>query len=129
MTVLWFRRDLRLADHPALVAAAAAGPVVPLFVLDPALLGPAGGPRTVFLFRCLRALDESLGGRLVVRTGDPVDVVAQVASEADADPAPSLESAATKASWGTSTRPTIFIRFLPSFCFSSSLRLRVMSPP
>src|SRR4051794_1442033 len=40
-----------------------------------------------------------------------------------------LDSAATKASWGTSTRPTIFIRFLPSFCFSSNLRLRVMSPP
>ena len=38
-------------------------------------------------------------------------------------------SAATKASWGTSTRPTIFIRRLPSRCFSSSLRLRVMSPP
>ena len=34
-----------------------------------------------------------------------------------------------KASWGTSTRPMDFIRFLPSFCFSSSLRLRVMSPP
>ncbi len=40
-----------------------------------------------------------------------------------------VESAAMKASCGTSTRPTIFIRFLPSFCFSSSLRLRVMSPP
>ncbi len=33
------------------------------------------------------------------------------------------------ASWGTSTRPMFFIRFFPSFCFSSSLRLRVMSPP
>ena len=41
----------------------------------------------------------------------------------------SVDSAATKASWGTSTRPMVFIRFLPSFCFSSSLRLRVMSPP
>ena len=40
-----------------------------------------------------------------------------------------VESAATKASGGTSTRPTIFIRFLPSFCLSSSLRFRVMSPP
>ena len=40
-----------------------------------------------------------------------------------------VDSAAMKASWGTSTRPTIFIRFLPSFCFSSSLRLRLMSPP
>jgi len=84
-TVLWFRRDLRLADHPALVAALDAGPVVPLFVLDPALLNPAGAPRTAFLFRCLRSLDESLGGRLVIRTGDPVDVVPQVAAEADAE--------------------------------------------
>ncbi|MBE1562381.1 hypothetical protein H4W81_005160 [Nonomuraea africana] len=41
----------------------------------------------------------------------------------------SVDSAATKASCGTSTRPTIFIRFLPSFCFSSSFRLREMSPP
>ena len=41
----------------------------------------------------------------------------------------SPESAAMNASWGTSTRPTIFMRFLPSFCFSRSLRLREMSPP
>ncbi len=41
----------------------------------------------------------------------------------------SLDSTAMKASCGTSTEPTIFIRFLPSFCFSSSFRLREMSPP
>ena len=40
-----------------------------------------------------------------------------------------VDRAATKASCGTSTRPMVFIRFLPSFCRSSSLRLRVMSPP
>ena len=34
-----------------------------------------------------------------------------------------------KASWGTSTLPMFFMRFFPSFCFSRSLRLRVMSPP
>src|SRR5208283_2335068 len=38
-------------------------------------------------------------------------------------------STARKASCGMSTLPTRFIRRLPSFCFSSSLRLRVMSPP
>src|SRR6266852_5181310 len=36
---------------------------------------------------------------------------------------------ARKASCGMSTWPTRFMRFLPSFCFSRSLRLRVMSPP
>ena len=41
---------------------------------------------------------------------------------------PSLR-AARKASWGISTDPTIFIRFFPAFCFSSSFRLREMSPP
>lgn len=44
-------------------------------------------------------------------------------------PLSSLDSTAMKASCGTSTEPTIFIRFLPSFCFSSSFRLREMSPP
>ena len=36
---------------------------------------------------------------------------------------------AKNASWGTSIRPTCFMRRLPAFCFSSSLRLRLMSPP
>ncbi|SCE35817.1 hypothetical protein GA0115246_115361, partial [Streptomyces sp. SolWspMP-sol7th] len=41
----------------------------------------------------------------------------------------SLERTAMKASCGTSTDPTIFMRFFPSFCFSRSFRLREMSPP
>ena len=43
-------------------------------------------------------------------------------------PSPTL-STARKASCGTSTEPMAFMRLLPSFCFSSSLRLREMSPP
>ena len=38
-------------------------------------------------------------------------------------------STARNASCGISTEPTCFMRFLPAFCFSSSLRLRVTSPP
>lgn len=38
-------------------------------------------------------------------------------------------STAMNASWGTSTEPSCRMRFLPSFCFSSSFFLRVMSPP
>ncbi len=41
----------------------------------------------------------------------------------------SIFKAARKALWGISTLPNWRMRFLPSFCFSSSLRLRLMSPP
>ncbi|HMQ26556.1 MAG TPA: deoxyribodipyrimidine photo-lyase [Acidimicrobiales bacterium] len=85
VTVLWFRRDLRLADHPALVAAAASAErVVALFVDDERLRRPSGAPRVVFLDGCLDALDADLDGRLVRRTGDPVDVVPAVAREVGA---------------------------------------------
>ena len=80
-SVLWFRRDLRLADNEALCAAAASGEVVPLFVLDPRFLTTSGAPRLAFLFRNLRALNESMGGALVVRTGNPEEIVAQVCRE------------------------------------------------
>lgn len=86
-TILWLRRDLRLHDHPALLAAAEGGDVVPLFVLDDRLLGPSGVARTAFLLRSLRALDADLrghGARLVVRRGRPEQVVPAVAREAEA---------------------------------------------
>jgi deoxyribodipyrimidine photo-lyase len=80
---LWFRRDLRLGDNPALLAArdAAGDGVLPLFVLDDALRRPSGAPRLAFLYRSLRALDETLGGRLVVLRGKPDDVVPRLARE------------------------------------------------
>lgn len=83
-TVLWFRRDLRLGDHPALAAAAAQGSVTALFVLDDALLRSNGGARTAYLLRTLRALDADLrerGGRLTVRRGRPQAVVPALARE------------------------------------------------
>jgi deoxyribodipyrimidine photo-lyase len=84
-SVMWFRRDLRLADNPALCAAAAAAErVLPLFVLDPRLWGPAGPSRRAYLVASLAALDEAVGGRLVVRHGDPVQVLPAVAREVSA---------------------------------------------
>jgi deoxyribodipyrimidine photo-lyase len=84
-SILWFRRDLRLAANPALWAAARHGDeVVGLFVLDDRLRRPSGANRLAFLYRALRQLDRQLGGRLVVRAGDPVAVVARVAAEAGA---------------------------------------------
>jgi deoxyribodipyrimidine photo-lyase len=83
-SVLWFRRDLRLSDHPALCTAAAEGAVVPLYVIDPALWDQSGAPRAAFLVASLQALGGSMGGRLVIRYGDPAHVVAQVAAEVGA---------------------------------------------
>ncbi|WP_433278137.1 cryptochrome/photolyase family protein [Pseudonocardia xinjiangensis] len=83
--VVWFRRDLRVRDQPVFLAAAgAASRSLALFVLDPALLRPSGAARRTFLYRSLRALDEALGGRLLVVHGDPAEVVPAVADAADA---------------------------------------------
>ncbi len=56
-----------------------------MFVIDPALVDVSGAPRLAFMYRSLRSLDESLGGRLVIRHGDPATVVAAIAAEAGAD--------------------------------------------
>jgi deoxyribodipyrimidine photo-lyase len=78
---MWFRRDLRLGDHPALLAAAASSDrVLPLFVLDPALLRSAGA-RASRLRASLAALRDDMDGALVVRTGDPGVVVPAVTAE------------------------------------------------
>ena len=87
-SIMWFRRDLRLADNHALAAAIedaqdGGGAVIPLFVLDDALWNPSGANRQWFLAGCLARLDEALDGALVVRRGDPAEVVTALAREHD----------------------------------------------
>jgi deoxyribodipyrimidine photo-lyase len=85
---MWFRRDLRLGDNPALLEASADGAVLPLFVLDPALWGPAGPARRAYLGASLRDLDGQLrrrGTRLSVVRGDPVRRVARAAKTVGAE--------------------------------------------
>jgi len=83
--IMWFRRDLRLSDNPALVeAAAAADQVVALFVDDPVLRRPAGANRRAFLAGCLAHLHDSIAGHLVVRAGPPATVVADLVVEVGA---------------------------------------------
>jgi len=87
-SVMWFRRDLRLGDNPALLEATGDGDVLPLFVLDPALWGPAGPSRRAYLAASLRSLDASLRRRrtrLSVVEGDPVDRVVRAAREVGAE--------------------------------------------
>ncbi|PMP76034.1 MAG: deoxyribodipyrimidine photo-lyase, partial [Chloroflexus aggregans] len=76
MLIHWFRRDLRLHDNTALLAAADAsgGAVIPVFIFDDTILGGrfASPVRTQFLLDSLTALDgelRSLGLHLVLRRG------------------------------------------------------------
>jgi deoxyribodipyrimidine photo-lyase len=89
VSVLVFTRDLRLTDNPALAAATAATAVVPLFVLDEAIMRRSGehANRLGFLLGSLRDLDASLravGGALVVRAGPWVATVIETARAAGA---------------------------------------------
>ena len=83
--VMWFRRDLRLADHPALNAAAADGArVVPLFVVDPTF-ATSGAVRQTFMRAALASLDTSMDHALVYRHGDPAEIVPAFAAEVGAE--------------------------------------------
>lgn len=89
-SVIWFRRDLRLDDHAALSEGCRRGSVLPLFILDPALLfHPETAPaRVAFLLQNLRALDRDLrrrGGRLLIRRGDPVQELVALVKATAAD--------------------------------------------
>ncbi|WP_242146492.1 cryptochrome/photolyase family protein [Sphingomonas sp. BAUL-RG-20F-R05-02] len=88
-TILWLRRDLRLADQPALTAAIAEGPVIPVYVLDDAAAGDhaMGGASRWWLHHSLAALDTALrkhGSRLILRRGDAAAVLAALAVETGA---------------------------------------------
>ena len=89
--LVWFRRDLRLADHAALSAAVETGkPVVPVFVLDDEAAGRwrLGGAARWWQYHSLAAHGraiEAAGGRLVLSRGDSAEVLARLAKATGAE--------------------------------------------
>ena len=88
-SIMVFTRDLRIADNPALAAAAGSARVVPLFVFDDAVLARwrDHANRLAFLLESLHDLDQSLrglGGALVVRRGEWAPAVLRTALGAGA---------------------------------------------
>ncbi|MEC7437383.1 MAG: deoxyribodipyrimidine photo-lyase, partial [Pseudomonadota bacterium] len=86
MQIVWFKRDLRIEDNAPLAAAAAAGPVIPLYILEPELWQQPdmSGRHYDFLGECLAGLDRdltALGQPLVLRVGDAVDVLSELCAE------------------------------------------------
>nr|WP_314862911.1 FAD-binding domain-containing protein [uncultured Undibacterium sp.] len=86
-SVVWFKRDLRLHDHAALVEAASRGPILCLYVVEPGLWAQPDAARQHFEFilESLRDLYISLkqhAGRLHVVTGDIIDVLTALHNQA-----------------------------------------------
>jgi deoxyribodipyrimidine photo-lyase len=79
--IVWFKRDLRLHDHAPLVAAVQSGlPVIALYVVEPDYwtLPDVSRRHWCFIRDCLTELDQrlqALGGRLIVRVGDSLNVL------------------------------------------------------
>lgn len=80
LSLVWFKRDLRVADHPALIAAAARGPVLPLYIVEPDLWAQpdTSGRQWDFVAECLADLRRDLadlGQPLLIRVGGAVSVL------------------------------------------------------
>ena len=77
--IMWFRRDLRISDNPALLAAiAASDEIVPLFIMNEQVANNSGPYRLAYLAKSLQSLDKSLGGKLLVMSGEPSEVLKDV---------------------------------------------------
>lgn len=85
--IVWFRQDLRLADNPALSAAAESGrPLLPLYILDDDSAGEwrPGAASRWWLHQSLHALNRSLGGCLRVMSGNALHLLPRIASDVGA---------------------------------------------
>ncbi len=86
--IVWFRQDLRLADNPALSAAAQSGrPIVPVYVLDEAAPPEQamGSASRWWLHHSLASLDRSLGGDLTLLRGDAATLIPELCETIGAD--------------------------------------------
>ena len=89
-TVLWFKRDLRLADHPALIRAVEMGPVLPLYIYEPEYwtLPDVSGRQFAFVRESVEDLRVALAARgstLCVRVGGAVEVLGRLRAETGFD--------------------------------------------
>lgn len=85
--LIWFRRDLRLSDHPALSAACSTGrPVIPVFICDDSVTDLGAAPKWR-LDLGIGQLAEALavrGSRLILRRGDALEQLAALIAETGA---------------------------------------------
>jgi deoxyribodipyrimidine photo-lyase len=82
-SIVWFRQDLRINDNPALTLASEQGDVVPVYIFDTTVpeRGEMGGASRWWLHHALLDLAESFEQKLIVKRGDPKEILAEIANE------------------------------------------------
>lgn len=116
-TLLWFRQDLRLEDQPALAAAAEAGPVIPVYILDDDTPGEwaIGGAQRWWLHHSLAALSKALaakGSRLILRRGPAAATIADLVEQTGATAVHAIrhyERWWTAAEWDVAGKTTLVL--------------------
>ncbi|MEC9103525.1 MAG: deoxyribodipyrimidine photo-lyase, partial [Pseudomonadota bacterium] len=86
-TILWLRRDLRLGDNPALVAAVERGAVIPVFIHDDSVAGLGAAPkwRLGQAIAAFQSRLEEAGSRLILRRGPAREVLEDLVDQTGAD--------------------------------------------
>ncbi len=89
-TIVWFRQDLRIYDHEPLQRAARRGQVIPIYIFEKLLLHhpEACAAQIAFILACLKSLDldlQKIGGRLILRKGNPVEILPRLVVETQAE--------------------------------------------
>lgn len=81
INIVWFRRDLRIKDNPALVAACKTGAVVPVYIYQENAFGDErvlGSASKWWLHQSLHSLKRALGSHLQIFEGDPKTIIPQL---------------------------------------------------
>ncbi|MEP1230104.1 MAG: deoxyribodipyrimidine photo-lyase [Litorimonas sp.] len=86
--IIWFRRDLRLADNPALDKAVQTGrPLILVYIQDPSYESKASGAKNIWLHHSLLSLTQDIqmrGGELIIRRGAAQDILNDIIQNTDA---------------------------------------------
>ena len=85
-TIVWFRQDLRIHDNPALLSAAEAGEILPVYILDDINAGDwaMGAASRVWLHQSLKKLSKSLNDKLLLLCGDAEKIIPQLVADTGA---------------------------------------------
>ena len=80
INILWFRKDLRLMDNPALVEANLNAEIIPIFILDDTNPeeNKMGAASRVWLYHSLKSLNISLQKKINFYSGDPVKIISEL---------------------------------------------------